>query len=112
MKLTKIFDRQRLNTQIIIIITFIVTILVGVFVAWSSYSQYKSALQGLHNSTSLLAQELMATRSFLTEKQGVINLDRDGTINFKHLNPSVAVRGISEIFNGTSGYTFKQTKLQ
>jgi len=60
----------------------------------------------------MLAQELVATRIFLAEKQNEINKDADGTVHFKNLNPSVIIRGISEIFNGTLGYTFKQTKLK
>lgn len=112
MKIFKAFHQKHLNTQIILIITIIVTILMSAYIGWGNYNQYQLALKNLHNSTSMLAQELIATRVFIAEKQNEINLDRDGTNNFKHFNPSVAIRGISQIFNGTLGYTFKQTQLQ
>ncbi|TGE31497.1 ATP-binding protein [Desulfosporosinus sp. Sb-LF] len=112
MKLLKTFHQKHLNTQIILIVAITVILLMSVDIGWGSYNQYQLAFKDLHNSTSMLAQELIATRIFIAEKQDVINLDRDGTSNFKHLNPSVAIRGISQIFNGTLGYTFKQTRLQ
>ena len=112
MKIIGRFQKKHLNTQIIILVAIIVTLFMSVYVAWGSYNQYQLALKNLHHSTSLLAQELIATRVFIAEKQDVINLDRDGTLNFKHFNPSVTIRGISEIFNGTLGYTFKQTQFK
>lgn len=112
MKRFRSFRQKHLNTQIILIVALIVTILMSVDIGWSSYSQYQLAFKNLHNSTSMLAQELIATRTFVAEMQSVINLDRNGTINFKHFNPSVVIRGISQIFNGSLGYTFKQTKLK
>ncbi|MDR3602379.1 MAG: DUF3365 domain-containing protein [Desulfosporosinus sp.] len=112
MKIFKTFHQKNLNTQIILIVAIIVIILMSVDIGWGSYNQYQLAFKDLHNSTSMLAQELIATRVFIAEKQNIINIDRDGTINFKYLNPSVVVRGISETFNGTLGYSFKQTRLK
>jgi signal transduction histidine kinase len=80
-------------------------------IAWESYDQRKQAMEDLHKNTAVLANELLFTRTFIAQNQDLINKDRDGTLNFKHFNPSVAVRGISELFNGTMGYTFKQTNL-
>ncbi|HHY28862.1 MAG TPA: DUF3365 domain-containing protein [Desulfitobacterium dehalogenans] len=111
MKLFKKSPQKYLNTQILGLVTIIITMFMSVYIAISGYQQYQLALKNLHNSTSMLAQELIATRVFIAEQQDVINVDRDGTQNFKHFNPSVAIRGISEIFNGTLGYTFKQTQL-
>lgn len=111
MKILKSFHHKHLNTQIILIVTIIVTVLMGVYIGWGSYRQYQLSIKNLHYSTSMLAQELIATRTFISEKQNIINSDRDGTVNFKHLNPSVVIRGISQIFNGPSGYSFKQTQL-
>ncbi|SDH32024.1 ATP-binding protein [Desulfosporosinus hippei] len=108
----KTFHQKHLNSQIILIVTFIVIGFMSVYIGWGSYNQYQLAFKNLHNSTSMLAQELIATRVFIAEKQNVINLDKNGAVNFKHFNPSVAIRGISEIFNGTLGYTFKQTRFQ
>lgn len=112
MKISKKSHQKHLNSQIILIVAIIVTILMSLDIGWGSYTQYQLAFENLHDSTSMLAQELIATRIFMAEKQNVINTDRDGTINFKHLNPSVVVRGISETFHGALGYTFKQTRLQ
>lgn len=112
MKIARKFNQQHLNTQIILIVSVTVTILVGTYLSWSTYSDYKLELKSLNNSTSMLAKELIATRLFLADKQDRINTDQNGNTYFKHLNPSAAVRGISEIFNKSSGYTFKQTRLE
>jgi signal transduction histidine kinase len=83
-----------------------------VYLGWDSYVQRQQALENLHTSTAILASELLYTRIFIAHNQDLINKDRDGTTHFKNLNPSVAIRGISELFNGTMGYTFKQTNLK
>jgi two-component system sensor histidine kinase BarA len=112
LKIFGTFRQKHLNIQIILMVVIIVTLFISVYVGWGRYNEYQSALRNLHNSTAMLAQELIATRIFIAENQSILNVDRDGTVNFKHFNPSVVVRGISVIFNGTLGYTFKQTQLQ
>lgn len=111
MQILKKSQQRYLNTQILGLVAIVITIFMSIYIAISGYHQYQLALRNLHISTSMLAQELIATRVFIAEQQDVINIDRDGTLNFKHFNPSVAIRGISELFNGTLGYTFKQTQL-
>jgi signal transduction histidine kinase len=81
------------------------------YLAWDSYVQRQQALEDLHKSTAVLANSLLYTRTFIAQKQELINKDQNGALHFKNLNPSVAIRGISELFNGTMGYTFKQTNL-
>lgn len=104
-------NRTRLNTQIILLLTTTITILMLLYLGWDSYAQRQQALDDLHKSTAVLANSLLSTRTFIAQKQELINKDQDGAVHFKNLNPSVAIRGISELFNGTMGYTFKQTSL-
>ncbi|TWH48011.1 DUF3365 domain-containing protein [Sporomusa sp. KB1] len=104
-------NRTRLNTQIMIFLTTTITILMLLYLAWDSYVQRQQALEDLHKSTAVLANSLLYTRTFIAQKQELINKDQNGALHFKNLNPSVAIRGISELFNGTMGYTFKQTNL-
>lgn len=104
--------RMRLHTQIMLLLTITVPLLMLFYLGWDGYVQRKQALEDLRKSTAVLANELLFTRIFIAQNQDLINKDRDGTIIFKHFNPSVAVRGISELFNGTMGYTFKQTSLK
>ena len=104
-------NRTRLNTQIMIFLTTAITILMLLYLAWDSYVQRQQAIEDLHKSTSVLANALLSTRTFIAQKQELINKDQNGAVHFKNLNPSVAIRGISELFNGAMGYTFKQTNL-
>ncbi len=104
-------NRTRLNTQIMIFLTTAITLLMLLYLAWDSYVQRRQALEDLHKSTAVLADALLSTRTFIAQKQELINKDQNGELHFKNLNPSVAIRGISELFNGTMGYTFKQTNL-
>jgi two-component system sensor histidine kinase BarA len=107
LKLNKI----RLNTLIIVIVTSTVSLLMAFYFSWDLYSQNKQGLNDLHNTTTLMAKQLMATHIFIENNQNLINNDKNGHFNYKNLIPSVAVREISEIFNKTMGYTFKQTSL-
>lgn len=105
------FNRMRLNTQIMLLLTTTISLLMLLYLGWDSYVQRRQALEDMHKSTAVLATSLMSTRNFIAQNQDLINKDQDGSIHFKSLNPSVAIRGISELFNGTMGYTFKQTNL-
>ena len=103
---------MRLNTQIMWLLTTIISVLMLLYLAWDSRVSRQQALEEIHRSTAVLANQLLYTRIFIAQKQDLINKDSDGTLHFKNFNPSVAIRGISELFNGTMGYTFKQTGLQ
>ncbi len=105
-------NRMRLNTQIMLLLTTTISVLMLLYLGWDSYVQRQQALDELHKSTAVLANSLLSTRTFIAQNQDLINKDQDGAIHFKNLNPSVAIRGISELFNGTMGYTFKQTSLK
>ena len=107
LKLNKI----RLNTLIIVIVISTVSILMAFYFSWDLYSQNKQGLNDLHNTTTLMAKQLMATHIFIENNQSLINNDKNGHFNYKNLIPAMAVREISEIFNKTMGYTFKQTSL-
>ncbi|WP_371372650.1 ATP-binding protein [Sporomusa aerivorans] len=104
-------NRMRLNTQIMLLLTTTISLLMLLYLGWDSYMQRRQALEDLRKSTAVLTTSLMSTRDFIAQNQDLINKDQDGSIHFKSLNPSVAIRGISERFNGTMGYTFKQTNL-
>ncbi|HWR06125.1 ATP-binding protein [Sporomusa sp.] len=105
-------NRMRLNTQIMWLLTTTISVLMLLYLGWDSHILRKQALEDLHKSTAVLANQLLYTRIFIAQKQDLINKDGDGSIHFKNFNPSVAIRGISELFNGTMGYTFKQTGLK
>lgn len=78
---------------------------------WELEQQKKQALQELKEKSAIIAQQLLATRTYIAKSQERINQDSLGHFEFKQMNPAAVVREISLIFNRTTKYHIKQTRL-
>jgi signal transduction histidine kinase len=91
-------------------IAIITIVLMTVNLLWNIRQYNFQAESEMKEKAEVIAQQLIATRSFIALKQDLINANYDGGYEFKHLNPAAVGKGIGEIFNGYSGYKFKQTR--
>lgn len=92
-------------------IAAITVVMMTVNLLWNIRQQRMQGENEMKEKAAVIAQQLIATRAFIALKQDKINTDSSGNFEFKHLNPAAVGKGIGEIFNGYSGYSFKQTRL-
>lgn len=90
----------------------IIVTMMAINLLWSLAQYRRQAEAEMKEKAAVIAQQLIATRTFIANKQDVINWDSSGRYEFKHLNPAAVGKGIGDIFNQHSGYQFKQTRLQ
>ena len=92
-------------------IACVMSIIMLVSLLWN-IGQYRRQAEGeMKEKAIVIAQQLIATRAFIAEKQDAINRDSAGNFEFKHLNPAAVGRGVGHIFAQYSEYKFKQTRL-
>lgn len=104
--------KNSLTVKFMIGIASITVIMMTVNLLWSIRQQSQQAENDMKEKAAVIAQQLIATRAFIAMKQDAINFDSAGNFEFKHLNPAAVGKGIGDIFNGYSGYSFKQTRLK
>ncbi|WP_245867623.1 Sensor histidine kinase RcsC [Sporomusa silvacetica DSM 10669] len=102
--------KNSLTIKFMIGIAIITIVLMTVNLLWNIRQYNFQAELEMKEKAEVIAQQLIATRSFIARKQDLINANYDGGYDFKHLNPAAVGKGIGEIFNGYSGYKFKQTR--
>lgn len=101
-----------LTTRFMFGIACIMIVVMSISLLWN-ITQYRRQAEGeMKEKATVIAQQLIATRAFIAEKQDAINRDSAGNFEFKHLNPAAVGRGIGHIFTQYSDYRFKQTRLQ
>ena len=100
-----------LNARFMLWTTITVLLIVGANFLLDYYDQHLQARAELREKARLIVDQLLAAREFIARNQDSINFDSRGNFEFKHLNPAAVGRGIGEIFNETSNYTLKQTRL-
>ncbi|MBT9167067.1 MAG: Signal transduction histidine-protein kinase BarA [Syntrophomonadaceae bacterium] len=93
-------------------ITLAITAVMTLNLAWSIRLEKVSGEQKMLAKAQLITQQFLAVRSFAAANQDRINFDSQGNFEFKRLNPAAFGRGVGEIFNSKTSYTFKQTRLQ
>ena len=93
-------------------ITLAITIVMTLNLAWNIRVEKESGEQKMLEKAQLITQQFVAVRSFAAANQDRINFDSHGNFEFKRLNPAAFGRGVGEIFNNKTSYTFKQTRLQ
>lgn len=86
------------------------TSLINLF--WSMVQYEQQAQNEMKEKASVIAQQLLATRTFIAEKQDIINYDQQGNFHFKQLNPAAVGKGVGSIFGQYTGYQLKQTRLE
>ncbi len=102
--------RNSLTAKFMLGIAITTTILMTVNLFWNIHQYNIQAETEMKEKAAVITQQLIATRAFIALKQPEINSDSNGGYEFKHLNPAAVGRGVGEIFNGYSGYRFKQTR--
>lgn len=103
--------RNSLTAKFMVGIALITTTLMTVNLLWNVRQFNLQAETEMKEKAAVIIQQLLATRAFIASKQDVINADSAGHYEFKHLNPAAVGKGVGELFNGYSGYRFKQTRL-
>jgi len=93
-------------------ITLAITAVMTLNLAWNIRLEKQSGEQKMLAKAQLITQQFVAVRSFAAANQDRINYDSQGNFEFKRLNPAAFGRGVGEIFNNKTSYTFKQTRLQ
>lgn len=91
-------------------ITTLTVVLMLLNLVWNIRQYNAQAELEMKEKAAVITQQLIAIRSFIALKQDTINYSCDGSFEFKHLNPAAVGKGVGEIFNGYSGYKFKQTR--
>jgi signal transduction histidine kinase len=104
--------KYNLTTRFMFGIACILIVVMAISLLWNILQYRRQAEGEMKEKATVIAQQLIATRSFIASKQDVINCDAAGNFEFKHLNPAAVGKGIGDIFNQYSGYKFKQTRLQ
>lgn len=102
--------KNSLTIKFMVGIAAITIVLMTINLLWNIRQYNFQAESEMKEKAGVIAQQLIATRSFIALKQDTINRNSAGGYEFKHLNPAAVGKGIGEIFNGYSGYTFKQTR--
>ena len=103
--------KKSLTTRFMIGIAGIMIIVMTISLLWN-INQYRRQAEGeMKEKATVIAQQLIATRAFIAEKQDVINRDAAGNYEFKHLNPAAVGKAVGHIFAQYSDYRFKQTRL-
>lgn len=92
-------------------IVLAMSVLMLISLTWSIHAKREVARQNMMTQAQLITEQFMAVRSFIAANQDSINYDSKGNFEFKHLNPAAVGRGVGEIFNERTDYTFKQTRL-
>lgn len=93
-------------------ITLAITVVMTLNLGWNIKLEKESGQQKMLEKAKLITQQFVAVRSFAAANQDRINFDSHGYFEFKQLNPAAFGRGVGEIFNSKTAYTFKQTRLQ
>lgn len=104
--------KNSLNVRFMVSVAAIIITMMVINLLWNITQTQRQAEEEMREKASVIAQQLIATRSFIAIKQDAINSDSSGKFEFKHLNPAAVGKGIGDIFNQKSGYKFKQTRFQ
>ncbi|MEA1962226.1 MAG: DUF3365 domain-containing protein [Bacillota bacterium] len=87
----------------------VVIVIMGVNMMWNYHQQKKQALAEMKEKAIVLNRYIDAVWSFMDINQDRINYDSKGNFEFKRLNCSTVVMGISALFNESIDYRIKET---
>ncbi|WP_243137615.1 c-type heme family protein [Desulfofundulus thermobenzoicus] len=100
-----------MSKRFMIRIIAVLLLVTGLNVGLDYYEQKNQIQQELKEKSRVITGQLLATREFIARNQDRINSDSRGHFEFKGLNPAAVGRGVAEIFNQSTGYHIKQTRL-
>lgn len=105
------FQKLNLTSKFMVPISLILlTFILGLFTLITKENQVR-AKNELAEKTRTIAQQLLASRNVLANKQDEINYDSKGNFEFKGLSPALMTRLIAEEFNKNKEYKIKQTSV-
>lgn len=103
------------NRKLIHIYMFYITLAIsGVMLLnllWSVRAQEEISKRNMLAKAQIITEQFLSVRTFVAAHQDRINYDSQGNFEFKFLNPAAVGRGVGQIFNEKTEYTFKQTDL-
>ena len=103
--------RLSISARLMTGITIIVVSVMALGLFWDLRIMRQTALEEFKARARVIAEELVAIRAVAAINQDRINSDSTGNFEFKHLNPAVWGRQVATIFNTSTEYVLKQTRL-
>ncbi|AGL02368.1 ATP-binding protein [Desulfoscipio gibsoniae] len=101
-----------LSTRLLWGMSIVIVAFTTLSVAWDIYDIRREAETEMLHRSRVVAQELISLRAVIALNQEKINTDPvTGNVMFKHLNPASVGRQVAEIFNETTSFSLKQTRL-
>lgn len=101
-----------LSTRLLWGMSIVIVAFTALSVAWDIYDIRSEADMEMLQRSRVVAQELISLRAVIALNQEKINTDpMTGNVMFKHLNPASVGRQVAEIFNETTRFSLKQTRL-
>jgi signal transduction histidine kinase len=103
--------KKSLSTHLMLALGAAIILMSFVNIVWGTWQYRTQAEVEMKEKAVVIAQQLLATRAFIAEKQDVINYNAAGEFEFKHMNPAAVGTGVGHIFSSYTGYLLKQTRL-
>ncbi len=101
-----------LSTRLLWGMSIVIVAFTTLSVAWDIYDIRREAEIEMLQRSRVVAQELISLRAVIALNQEKINTDPvTGNTMFKHLNPASVGRQVAEIFNETTHFSLKQTRV-
>lgn len=107
----KILEKLNLNLVVAGILVVVMVLVVSANYLYTAGLQRSQALESLRSEAQAIAAQFISLRSFIAANQGRINYDSSGNFEFKHLNPAAVGKGVADLFQESSVYSVKQTRL-
>lgn len=107
-RLKQFFDS--LTNGFMFFLTIAIMVIMGLSLWWNVHYQQQQAMAELREKAAIIGVQFQAMRSFIAQNQDRINMDSQGNMEFKHLNPAAVGKGVGDIFSDWTDYSIKQTK--
>lgn len=110
--LRNFLDSMSLSARLSLGIGMVIFTFTAVIVSWDIYDIRREAEKEMLQRSRVVTRELIALRSVIAQNQEKINTDPvTGNVQFKHLNPASVGRQVATVFNETTQFSLKQTRL-
>ena len=104
-------SRLSVSLRLMLGISLAVTAVMALGFYWELQIFHEQVQEEVRSKASVVASQLIATRSVLAASQDLINTDSQGRTEFKHLNPAAVGRLVADAFNRRTDIVLKQTRL-
>lgn len=107
---TRPVKTRRLTTYFTVLITIVIIIVLGVYLAWSIHAQRAAAENKALAEAQTLNRELDAIWDYINDQQGRINYNSDGTYDFKGIYCTIAAKNIAQRFMQHTDYVIRYVR--